>query len=119
MSTETGTAALRAIYEPLTDSVRRLIDISIRTEASALTVAAAKDKIDSAITELSTSLTAESFGVRQDDDGQSMAWGNVLIGVRNPVAPPLSPFLLDKHFFRKHGPGAYYGQGPAAEAGSK
>jgi hypothetical protein len=27
--------------------------------------------------------------------------------------------LLDKHFFRKHGPGAYYGQGPAAEAGSK
>jgi L-ribulose-5-phosphate 4-epimerase len=28
----------------------------------------------------------------------------------NPTAPPLSPFLLDKHFFRKHGPAAYYGQ---------
>jgi Thioesterase superfamily len=89
MSTETDTAALRAIYEPLTDSVRRLIDISIRTEANASTVAAAKDKIDSAAAELSTSLTPESFGVRQDDEGQSMAWGNVLIGVRNPVAPPL------------------------------
>jgi hypothetical protein len=62
MSTEAGTAALRAIYEPLADSVRRLIDISIRTEANALTVAAAKGKIDSAIAELSTSLTAESLG---------------------------------------------------------
>jgi L-ribulose-5-phosphate 4-epimerase len=28
----------------------------------------------------------------------------------NPSATPLSPFLLDKHFFRKHGPAAYYGQ---------
>jgi L-ribulose-5-phosphate 4-epimerase len=24
--------------------------------------------------------------------------------------------LLNKHFFRKHGPGAYYGQGPAAKS---
>ncbi len=28
----------------------------------------------------------------------------------NPSAAPLPPFLLDKHFFRKHGPAAYYGQ---------
>lgn len=28
----------------------------------------------------------------------------------NPAAQPISPFLLDKHFFRKHGPAAYYGQ---------
>jgi L-ribulose-5-phosphate 4-epimerase len=28
----------------------------------------------------------------------------------NPSATPLSSFLLDKHFFRKHGPAAYYGQ---------
>ena len=28
----------------------------------------------------------------------------------NPAASPISPFLLDKHFFRKHGPAAYYGQ---------
>jgi L-ribulose-5-phosphate 4-epimerase len=25
--------------------------------------------------------------------------------------PPMPQHLLDKHFFRKHGPGAYYGQG--------
>jgi L-ribulose-5-phosphate 4-epimerase len=28
----------------------------------------------------------------------------------NPNQPTISPHLLDKHFFRKHGPGATYGQ---------
>ncbi|MDR2430103.1 MAG: L-ribulose-5-phosphate 4-epimerase AraD [Puniceicoccales bacterium] len=28
----------------------------------------------------------------------------------NPEAAPVPPTLLDKHFFRKHGAGAYYGQ---------
>ncbi len=28
----------------------------------------------------------------------------------NHAAGPIPPQLLDKHFFRKHGPGAYYGQ---------
>jgi len=28
----------------------------------------------------------------------------------NPEAAPVSPFLLEKHFLRKHGPAAYYGQ---------
>lgn len=89
MTTENDAAALRAIYEPLADSVRRLIDISIRTEVDESIVAAAKAKIDSAAAELSTVMTHGSFGVRQTDDGQSMAWGNVVIGARNPVAPPL------------------------------
>ncbi|TCL69898.1 L-ribulose 5-phosphate 4-epimerase [Hydrogenispora ethanolica] len=28
----------------------------------------------------------------------------------NPAAEPVSQYLLDKHFLRKHGPNAYYGQ---------
>jgi L-ribulose-5-phosphate 4-epimerase len=28
----------------------------------------------------------------------------------NPKTKPMQPILLDKHFLRKHGPGAYYGQ---------
>lgn len=28
----------------------------------------------------------------------------------NPKTPPMPAALLDKHFLRKHGPGAYYGQ---------
>ena len=30
-----------------------------------------------------------------------------------PSARPMQQVLLDKHFLRKHGPGAYYGQKPA------
>lgn len=29
----------------------------------------------------------------------------------NPAVPPMQQALLDKHYLRKHGPGAYYGQG--------
>jgi len=38
-----------------------------------------------------------------------------------PSAKPMQQALLDKHFLRKHGPGAYYGQGPGktAEANRK
>jgi hypothetical protein len=73
----------------LAESVRSLIDATIRTRADAATFAAVKEKIDSATAELSAALMPGSFGVRQSDDGQPMAWGNVMIGLRNPVAPPL------------------------------
>ncbi|HWW02501.1 MAG TPA: L-ribulose-5-phosphate 4-epimerase AraD [Candidatus Acidoferrum sp.] len=33
-----------------------------------------------------------------------------------PSTRPMQQVLLGKHFFRKHGPGAYYGQGPSAKA---
>ena len=28
----------------------------------------------------------------------------------NPLTPPIKQTLMDKHYFRKHGAGAYYGQ---------
>jgi L-ribulose-5-phosphate 4-epimerase len=36
-----------------------------------------------------------------------------------PAAEEMPAVLLDKHFFRKHGPGAYYGQKPAPKAALK
>jgi acyl-coenzyme A thioesterase PaaI-like protein len=80
---------LESVYGPLANSIRRLIEVSIRTEADPATVAAAKSKIDSAAEELGDSLQPGTFGVQQTPDGQTIAWGNVVIGLRNPVAPPL------------------------------
>jgi acyl-coenzyme A thioesterase PaaI-like protein len=80
---------LQAVYEPLAASVRTLIDATIRTEADPATVLAARQLIDAATQQLSTNLMASSFGLRTTPDGQGSAWGNVLIGIRNPVAPPL------------------------------
>lgn len=80
---------LESVYAPLAESVRRLLDISIRTEAGATAVAAAIARIDSAANELSDELLPGPFGVHRTPDGQTIAWGNAVVGVRNPVAPPL------------------------------
>jgi acyl-coenzyme A thioesterase PaaI-like protein len=82
-------AQLRAVYEPLTESVRELIDATIRTEVSADAVAAAKAEIDTATARLRSKQLDGPFGIRFTTDGDQMPWGNVVIGVRNPVAPPL------------------------------
>jgi acyl-coenzyme A thioesterase PaaI-like protein len=81
---------LRGIYEPLTESVRELIDATIRTEMDADAVAAAKAEIDAATARLRNRQLDGPFGVRFGSDGDQMPWGNVVIGLRNPVAPPLS-----------------------------
>ena len=36
-----------------------------------------------------------------------MAWHNLMM---NPDIPPMQQELLDKHYLRKHGANAYYGQ---------
>jgi acyl-coenzyme A thioesterase PaaI-like protein len=80
---------LRALYQPLTESVRELIDATVRTEVDAAAVAAAKAEIDSATACLRQKQTEGSFGVRYLATGERMAWGNAVIGIRNPIAPPV------------------------------
>ena len=82
-------ARLREIYEPLTDSVRSLVDAAIRTEADAKTVAEVKRVIDAAFARLRERLLDGAFGVRVTESGESMGWGNAVIGIRNALAPPL------------------------------
>ena len=80
---------LRAVYQPLAESVRELIDATVRTEVDAATVAAAKAEIDSATACLRRKQTEGSFGVRYLATGERMAWGNAVVGIRNPIAPPV------------------------------
>jgi acyl-coenzyme A thioesterase PaaI-like protein len=80
---------MRAVYQPLAESVRELIDATIRTEVDDDTVAAVKADIDAATARLRTQQTNGPFGVRYTTGGDRMAWGNPVIGIRNPIAPPL------------------------------
>jgi hypothetical protein len=80
---------LESLYGPLAESIRQLVDVSIRTEADPMTVAAVRDRIDSAAAELGASAQPGTFGVQLTPDGQTIAWGNAVVGLRNPVAPPL------------------------------
>lgn len=73
----------------LAESVRRLIDATIRTLADDETIHTAREQIDV----LTAQLTAESLpgpvGVHHGA-GISRVAGNVIIGERNAIAPPLT-----------------------------
>lgn len=73
----------------LAESVRRLIDATIRTLADDATITSARHQIDSLTTQLTADAIPGSFGV-QHRDGMSPVAGNVVIGTRNAIAPPLT-----------------------------
>ncbi|KUI22572.1 thioesterase [Mycobacterium sp. GA-1285] len=81
---------LRGVYGPLAESVRQLIDATIRTEVDADTVAAIREQIDSATAVLRSRQIDGPFGVRLTTGGDRLPWGNPVIGLRNPIAPPLT-----------------------------
>ncbi|MHA3021436.1 PaaI family thioesterase [Mycobacterium sp. BMJ-28] len=81
---------LRTIYRPLTESVRELIDATIRSAAPAEVVAAATAQIQAVTAALRTEQLDGPFGVRFTTHGDRMPWGNAVVGLRNPIAPPLS-----------------------------
>ena len=78
------------LYGPLTRSLRTLIDVVIRSEAEDSDVTHAHALIDQAAALLSSRLDPEPFGVRTTVDGGILTWGNVAIGMRNAIAPPLN-----------------------------
>jgi acyl-coenzyme A thioesterase PaaI-like protein len=80
---------MRAVYQPLAESVRDLLDATIRTEVDADEVAAIKAEIDAATARLRAKQIDGAFGVRYTTGGDRMAWGNPVVGIRNPIAPPL------------------------------
>ena len=82
-------ARLRGIYEPLAESVRELIDATIRSEADADTVAEVKRDVDAAVARLRKHQIPGAFGVRHTTAGESVGWGNAVIGIRNALAPPV------------------------------
>lgn len=86
---EADIARLKAIYVPLAESVRELVDATIRTEADPDTVAQVKADVDAAVARLRTRQIDGAFGVRHTTAGESMGWGNAVIGIRNAVAPPV------------------------------
>lgn len=79
----------RSTYEPLAESVRELIDASIRTEADAAEVAEARALVEQATALLRRKQIDGAYGIRYTPRGESMPWGNPVIGIRNPIAPPL------------------------------
>ncbi|GAB3002099.1 PaaI family thioesterase [Mycobacterium bourgelatii] len=76
-----------ALYAPLADAVRELVEATIRTEADDDVVAQAR----SAIEEVTRSLRqrTRSAGVSYRVGDRPLPLGNAAIGVCNPIAPPI------------------------------
>ena len=82
-------ALLRRRYEPLTDSIRGLIDAALRTDAGDEVVLQAKAEVDAAASRLRDRQRAGFLGMTLTPRGESVPWGNLGNGLRNPLAPPL------------------------------
>lgn len=77
------------VFAPLTRSVQHLIDATIRSEVDDETICEARALIVRATELLAGQQLPGSFGVQPTTDGGMVAWGNVAVGLRNPIAPPL------------------------------
>jgi hypothetical protein len=81
---------LAALYGPLTDDVRELILLALRTEADPDSIDAARTAIRTASDVLRSRQRDESQVVRHAVGGRPVVWGNAVIGLRNAIAPPLT-----------------------------
>jgi thioesterase superfamily protein len=81
---------LTALYGPLTDAVRDLIDATIHTEADQDTIRTARAAIQAVTETLRTPQRDESQVVYYAVDGRPTVSSNAVIGLRNPIAPPLT-----------------------------
>lgn len=88
MITEEEYQRQRALYEPLTESVRRLIYASLRTAVDADAVADAQAKIE-AVTALLETEQRAGTPVVNESTGRPLAWANPAVGLRNAIAPPM------------------------------
>ena len=78
-------------YAPLTAAVRDLVDISMRTDVDSGTIANAITAIES-VTEMLRTRQADRPPrfQRHEITGRPVVWSNPVIGLRNPLAPPLT-----------------------------
>ena len=78
---------LQNLYSPLTESVRRLVQATIRSGADETAIGEAQALVDAAVEKLGG--IDESEQVRLAVGGRPVVWGNPVTGFRNAVAPPL------------------------------
>lgn len=78
------------LYAPLADAVRALNDAAIRTEVDDDEVRAVTAELEALAARLRAHQLPGSYGVRFGEDSRGRSWGNAVVGLRNPVAPPLA-----------------------------
>ncbi|NKY54479.1 PaaI family thioesterase [Nocardia vermiculata] len=78
-----------ALYGPLTEAVRELVDATIRTEVDDQEIREVETLVRAATARLRRRQLDGAFGVRHTAAGKVLTWGNAAVGLRNAIAPPL------------------------------
>ncbi|WP_193612924.1 PaaI family thioesterase [Nocardioides lijunqiniae] len=79
----------RALYGPLAQSVRELLDATIRTTVDDEEIRRAQADIEAVVARLRARQLDGPYGVRFGAEGRGRPWGNTVVGLRNAAAPPL------------------------------
>jgi acyl-coenzyme A thioesterase PaaI-like protein len=79
----------RALYGPFAQSVRELLDATIRTTVDDDEIRAAQAEIEAITQRLRKEQLDGPYGVRFGASGRGRPWGNTVVGLRNAAAPPL------------------------------
>lgn len=87
--TQTELSQEREIYGGLAQAMRSLNEASLRTTVSPDKIQKALDALAEVDELLRTELIPDSFGVQLNSDGTVRAYGNAVVGMRNPIAVPL------------------------------
>ncbi|MCW2782960.1 MAG: thioesterase superfamily protein [Marmoricola sp.] len=87
-ATDEEIARDRSVWEPFTQSLRELVDLTIRSEADLETVRAAHAQLLAINERLGARVIPGTYGVRLGESS-GRNWGNAIMGVRNAIAPPL------------------------------
>jgi acyl-coenzyme A thioesterase PaaI-like protein len=74
-----------SLYGRFTDVVRGLVDATIRTEVDEVEVLAIQGELEGLVARLRARQIDGSYGAHN----AGRPWGNTVVGLRNPVAPPL------------------------------
>lgn len=79
----------RALYGPFAEAVRGLVDATIRTEVDDDEVRAVQAEVEALTARLRSRQIDGAYGVRFSAGGRGRPWGNPVVGLRNPAAPPV------------------------------
>lgn len=79
----------QAVYGDLTAALRRLNQASLRTTVDQATIKEAQEQIEQLTARLEEQMIPANFGVVVTTSGRVRGYGNAVVGLRNPIAPPL------------------------------
>lgn len=86
--------AVEARFSAVAGELRRLVDLTIRSEVGDAETDAALEHLRAASDLLGASARPGPAGIGHNTDGRAWQWGNAVVGQRNAVAPPM---VVERH----------------------